>query len=96
MPRTQPFDEYLDEYEEWFRRNRFEYLSEVEAVRHFVPKGKRSIEIGIGTGRFALPLGIREGVEPSGAMRTVAIRHVLTVYDGVAEVQGKKSDDRFR
>ena len=85
MPRTQPFDEYLDEYEEWFQRNRFAYLSEVEAVRHFVPKGKRSIEIGIGTGRFALPLGIGEGVEPSGAMRTLAIRHGLTVYDGVAE-----------
>ena len=72
MPRTQPFDEHLDEYGEWFQQHRFVYLSEVEAVRHFVPEGKKGIEIG--TGRFSLPLGIKEGVEPSGAMRKFIFR----------------------
>jgi SAM-dependent methyltransferase len=85
MPKTQPFDEYPDEYEEWFETNRPVYLSEIDAVRHFVPAGKKGIEIGIGTGRFALPLGIKEGVEPSAPMREFATRQGLTVYKGVAE-----------
>jgi ubiquinone/menaquinone biosynthesis C-methylase UbiE len=60
-------------------------LSEIDAVRHFIPAGKKGIEIGIGTGRFALPLGIKEGVEPSAAMREFATRQGLTVHEGVAE-----------
>lgn len=85
MPRTQPFDQYLKEYEHWFEQHRLVYLSEVAAVRHFIPAGPKGIEIGIGTGRFALPLGIKEGVEPSAMMREFAIRQGLTVHEGVAE-----------
>jgi ubiquinone/menaquinone biosynthesis C-methylase UbiE len=43
------------------------------------------VEIGVGTGRFARPLGIRDGVEPSEAMRVLAARRKLRVYDGSAE-----------
>jgi SAM-dependent methyltransferase len=85
MAKTQPFDAYLNDYELWFEKHQFAYLSEVEAVRHFIPENKRGIEIGIGTGRFALPFGIMHGVEPSAAMRGFATRRGLMVYDGVAE-----------
>ncbi len=85
MPRTQPFDDYLDEYEAWFDKHRFVYLSELEAVRHFIPKNKTGVEIGIGTGRFAIPLGITEGVEPSRAMRENARSKGVVVHDGVVE-----------
>ena len=85
MPRIQPFDEHLQEYEEWFERHRFVYLSEIEAIRHFIPRGKNGIEIGIGTGRFALPLGIKEGIEPSRTMQEFAARLGLKIYGGVAE-----------
>ncbi len=85
MPRTEPFDKYLDEYELWFRENQFVYESELEAVRHFIPQGKKGIEIGIGSGRFALPFNIKEGIEPSASMRAYSIQFGLTVYDGVAE-----------
>ncbi|MDZ7291349.1 MAG: hypothetical protein ONB44_18200 [candidate division KSB1 bacterium] len=98
MPKTQPFDNYLAGYEEWFTQHRFVCLSEVEveAIRHFVPEGKKRIEIGIGTGRFARPFRIKEGVEPSAAMREFAIQHGLTVYDGVAEALSKsRSSDRL-
>jgi hypothetical protein len=37
MPRTQPFDEYYGEYEEWFERHLHVYLSEVEALRPSLP-----------------------------------------------------------
>ena len=43
------------------------------------------MEIGIGTGRFAEPLGIKIGVEPSGHMRNIARKRGITVLDGVAE-----------
>lgn len=85
MARTEPFDKYLNEYEEWFFEHRFVYESELEAVRHFIPAGKKGIEIGIGTGRFALPFGIKEGVEPSASMRKFAVQKGLTVYEGTAE-----------
>ncbi len=49
MARTEPFDKYLDEYEEWFEENKFVYESELKAVEHFIPESKKGIEIGIGT-----------------------------------------------
>jgi len=85
MARTEPFDKYLNNYEDWFEEHKYVYESELEAVRHFIPKKKKGIEIGIGTGRFALPLGIREGVEPSAAMRHFVMLKELKVYDGIAE-----------
>jgi SAM-dependent methyltransferase len=85
MAKTKPFDDYLDEYEKWFEQNHFVYLSEVEAVKHFIPDGKKGIEIGIGTGRFALPFKINDGVEPSEAMRNFALNKGLKVMDGIAE-----------
>jgi ubiquinone/menaquinone biosynthesis C-methylase UbiE len=85
MARTEPFDKYLNEYEEWFIENEYVYKSELEAVRHYIPKNNKGIEIGIGTGRFALPLGINEGVEPSSAMRNFAVHKGLKIYNGIAE-----------
>lgn len=85
MARTEPFDKYLDEYEKWFEDNRYVYESEVEAVRHCIPSGKKGIEIGIGTGRFAVPLNIQEGVEPSDSMRNYSTGLGLRVYKGTAE-----------
>jgi ubiquinone/menaquinone biosynthesis C-methylase UbiE len=61
------------------------YRSEVEAIRPFILGGRKGIEIGIGTGRFSLPFGIQEGVEPSAAMRWIARLQGLKVHDGVAE-----------
>lgn len=85
MARTQPFDEHLEAYEDWFRKHFYVYESELEAVRHFIPYNKRGIEIGIGTGRFAVPLKIREGVEPSQRMREHSTKLGLKVYPGTAE-----------
>jgi SAM-dependent methyltransferase len=85
MPRTAPFDKFSNAYEAWFEKHLGVYLSEVEAIRYFLPENGRGLEIGIGTGRFAIPFGIKEGVEPSAAMRKVATRRGLRVYEGVAE-----------
>jgi ubiquinone/menaquinone biosynthesis C-methylase UbiE len=59
----------------------------VEALREMLPEGDqlRGIEVGLGTGRFSTALGIKEGVEPSIPMRTLAIRRGIEIMDGVAE-----------
>lgn len=85
MAKTEPFDKYLYDYEKWFKENQYVYGSEIQAVRHFIPIERKGIEIGIGTGRFAIPFGIKEGVEPSDSMRNYSLRLGLTVYNGVAE-----------
>jgi len=85
MAKTEPFERHTIKYEEWFEKNEFAYKSELQAVRYLLPKKGAGVEIGVGTGRFAEPLGIRVGVEPSKAMRKVAQKRGIEVIDGVAE-----------
>ncbi len=85
MPKIEPFERYPDRYDDWFERNRFAYESELLAIKAQLPKGGKGIEIGVGSGRFAAPLGIRVGVEPSSKMREIARRRGIEVVDGVAE-----------
>ncbi|PIY32516.1 MAG: SAM-dependent methyltransferase, partial [Candidatus Infernicultor aquiphilus] len=45
----------------------------------------KGIEIGVGSGRFAAPLGIKLGVEPSNKMRKIAKQRGIDAIDGFAE-----------
>ncbi len=85
MPITTPFDLHYDEYEQWFVENRYVYLSEIEAVRHFLPATGMSMEIGLGSGQFAIPLGIPFGIDPSTNMLKLAQQKMIRVVKAVAE-----------
>jgi SAM-dependent methyltransferase len=85
LPRIEPFEQLPARYEAWFERHRSAYLSELRAVEALLPVGGKGVEIGVGTGRFAGPLGIRLGVEPSRRMALVARRRGVYVVEGVAE-----------
>jgi len=85
MERVEPFERYTKEYEEWFERNKFAYLSEIEAIKSQLPKTGSGIEIGAGSGRFAAPLGIKFGIEPSKKMGEIARQRGIEVITGVAE-----------
>lgn len=85
MPRVKPFEMYVKRYEEWFERNRNAYESELQAVKTLLPEGGTGIEIGVGTARFAAPLGITLGIEPSKAMREVARKKDIEVIEAVGE-----------
>lgn len=67
-----PFELYYERYDAWYENNRNAYLSEIEAVREVLPPGGRGLEIGVGTGRFAAPLDISKGIDPSGKMISLA------------------------
>ena len=85
MPKISSFEEYTMEYDNWFVKNNNLYLSELNAIKEFIPVNKNGIEIGIGTGQFALPLGINIGVEPSVKMAEVSKNKGINVIKAVAE-----------
>lgn len=85
MAKTDPFDKYSGDYEKWFETNIHAYESEIRAVSHFIPEKGRGVEIGIGSGLFAQPLGISEGIDPSLEMRKIANSRGLHTQHGVAE-----------
>lgn len=85
MARIEPFEKYPERYERWFEDNKYVYQSEVNAIKDILPDFKKGVEIGIGTGRFAVPLGIQYGIEPSLAMRKIAESRGIEVVDGIAE-----------
>lgn len=85
MSSIKPFDKYYEDYEHWFEQNQYAYESELKAVRHFISGSGRGIEIGSGSGRFAIPLGIKEGIEPSYSMRKIAHEAGMGAIFGLAE-----------
>ena len=85
MAKIEPFEKHATKYEDWFAKYRFAYESELQAVRQHLPQGKNGVEIGVGSGRFAAPLGIRLGLEPSAQMSKIARHRGIEVASGVAE-----------
>ncbi|WP_457608147.1 class I SAM-dependent methyltransferase [Nitratifractor sp.] len=85
MPKTAPFEIHSQEYEEWFEKHPDLYRWEIEAIEALLPAFSDGVEIGIGTGRFAIPLGIRLGIEPSAQMAARAMEKGLEVIPGRAE-----------
>jgi SAM-dependent methyltransferase len=85
MAKTAPFEDHLDRYEAWFEKNIFVYEAELRAINSLLPPAGKGLEIGVGSGLFAAPLGIRYGVEPSQAMIAKARERGIDVTYGVAE-----------
>ena len=85
MPGVNAFDKNVDRYEQWFVDNPLAYVSELRALRELLPTSGNGIEIGVGTGRFAAPLGIKTGLEPSRSMAEIARKRGVEIVPGVAE-----------
>ncbi len=85
MPRVDPFDVHHQRYEAWFEKHEAAYISELLALRPFVPWKGWGIEIGVGSGRFAAPLGVQVGLDPSTAMLVYAAARGIEVVEGTAE-----------
>lgn len=85
MPRTAPFDTHFERYDAWFERNALAYQSELLSVRALLPLEGAGLEIGVGTARFAAPLGVRVGLDPSKPMLDVAAARGILAVQGAAE-----------
>lgn len=78
------FDNLVSDYESWFEKHPEIYEEELKTIKELLPDGK-GIEIGVGTGRFAAPLGIKFGIEPSKEMGEVAKKRGIEVVNITAE-----------
>ncbi|WP_447976647.1 class I SAM-dependent methyltransferase [Candidatus Nitrospira bockiana] len=85
MPVVAVFEQHASEYDAWFDAHAFVYQAEVAALRKLTPGGGLSLEVGIGTGRFAVPLGILCGIDPSRRMLAIARQRSLRVCQAVGE-----------
>jgi SAM-dependent methyltransferase len=85
MNDSNPYETYADEYESWFNENDLLFSSELDAIRQLMPSFEKGLEIGVGTGLFAQALGIKEGIEPSAAMRKKAELRGVRVIEAFAE-----------
>ena len=84
MPKTEVFDKYYKDYDNWFFKHELAYKAEINLIKKLIPKGK-GLEVGVGTGKFAIPFGIKDGVEPSDKMGEIAEEKGIRVVKGVAE-----------
>lgn len=89
-----PFEHRADDYDVWYERHRHAYRSELRAVREVLGPSGRALEVGVGTGRFAVPLGVHFGVDPAEAMARKARERGVTAVRAVGE-QLPFRDQRF-
>jgi SAM-dependent methyltransferase len=82
---VEPFIHHHKLYDDWFEQHRAAYVSELVAVRAMLPWRGRGLEIGVGTGRFAAPLGVEFGIDPAAETLTYARARGVRVACAVAE-----------
>jgi len=83
-----PFDTEASRYDEWFDSSdgRVIFAQEVACLRSLLGKTVgRWLEIGVGTGRFAQALMIREGIDPSSTMLAYASSRGIRTQLGYGE-----------
>ena len=85
MPKIEPFEQFAQEYDVWFDDNPKVYEAEIKTIQKLLLPFEKGIEIGIGSGKFALPLNIKTGVEPSKKMAKIAESKGIKVIEGIAE-----------
>jgi len=85
MPKSAPFKTHHRRYDAWFMRYMAAYQSELLAVRALLPWHGLGLAIGVGTGRFAAPLGVQIGIDPSREVLDYAEKRGVSVAQGIAE-----------
>ena len=85
MARTDSFEAHAERFDRWFERHDAAYRSELLAVRRLVSRPGLGLEIGVGTGRFAGPLHVSVGIDPSARMLERARTRGIRVARATAE-----------
>ncbi|MDR2040666.1 MAG: class I SAM-dependent methyltransferase [Bacteroidales bacterium] len=85
------FDQYAEQYDAWFIKNKHVLYSELKLVAHFLNKTDRILSVGCGSGLFEMLLQkeygitIKNGIEPSKGMAAIAEKRGMNVIIGTAE-----------
>lgn len=81
------YDSFAPEYDTWFEgEGKLIFESELKALEEALPDlPKPWLEVGIGSGRFALALGVETGIDPSMSMGEIARSRGLQVLQAKGE-----------
>ena len=71
-PSRRVFKDHASDYDRWFDEHNDTYQAQLRMLRKAVPDHGRGLEVGIGSGRFAVPLGIDYGLDPSRELLKMA------------------------
>lgn len=85
MSRAAAFEAHHRRYDEWFERHTAAYYSELLAVRALLPWRGLGLSIGVGTGRFAAPLGVQIGIDPADGVLSYAAGRGVSALRAVGE-----------
>lgn len=85
MPRQTVFDLHSGEYDAWYDEHGELYRAELKAVEKVLPGDGIGLEVGVGSGRFAGPLNIAFGIDPSLDMAAMASQRGVSTALAVAE-----------
>jgi SAM-dependent methyltransferase len=85
MARTAPFEMHHHRYDDWFVRHAAAYQSELLAVRALLPWRGLGLSIGVGSGRFAAPLGVQIGIDPAREVLNYATNRGISSVQAIAE-----------
>jgi len=82
-----PFDGLAERYDRWYEKpfGKGAYRLELECLSSLVEHEGLSLEVGVGTGRFAEKLKVDYGLDPSLPMLKLAKKRGIKVVRGVGE-----------
>lgn len=86
------FDNNWQEYDQWFEKHQQIYKSELKVLQRLTPSSGLGLEIGVGTGRFAEPLVVEFGLDPSFNMLKMAKKRRIKVVQGEGEILPFKNE----
>ena len=85
IPSRLVFEEHAADYDAWFNEHASVYQAQLRILSKVVRDFRRGLEIGIGSGRFAVPLGFHRGIDPSQNLAVMAKHRDIEVALGEAE-----------
>jgi ubiquinone/menaquinone biosynthesis C-methylase UbiE len=85
MNNSAPFSSHHKRYDLWFECHPAAWQSELLAIRALQPRQGFGLSIGVGSGRFAAPLGVQIGIDPASEMLAYAEKRGVTTVQAIAE-----------
>jgi ubiquinone/menaquinone biosynthesis C-methylase UbiE len=85
IPSRIVFNEHAGDYDTWFDDHNSVYQAQLRILRGVVPDFRHGLEVGVGSGRFAAPLGIHSGIDTSAMLALMAKHRGVEITLGEAE-----------
>jgi ubiquinone/menaquinone biosynthesis C-methylase UbiE len=84
-PFTRVFDLHAEDYDRWFDTHKETFDNQLTLLRPLIISKGIGLEIGIGSGRFSVPLGIHYGLDPSVSLLSIACQRGVESVVGIGE-----------